>query len=677
MKIQDRKNYRIKLRNHLLTCHWLVATCIILASCRDSTSIELELNSLFSNHMVLQQEDKVSIWGLYSPGKEVVISASWGSSSTVIPNENGEWIANLSTPEAGGPYEISVNSQDTSITLEDVMVGEVWIASGQSNMEMPLTGYLPAEPIQNYEEEIAQADYIDIRMFTVKKNMSPTKLNEITGEWQVCFPDYASGFSATGYFFARSLNRQLGEPIGIIHSSWGGTEAEAWTSKEGLERFPDFIEEIEAFDANEIQSWVDAFDLVAKPETLEEFEELKSGDDDMALPDYVDDSWTNATLPHDGCKANDFIRGTVDSFYLNGIFWYRKTIQLKDVDSDYHLSIGAIDDADVIYVNGIKVGSTMGWQTNRIYEVPASILQEGSNVIAIRQYDSGGGSAIVGPMFLSNGNGQNINLEGTWKALFYADLSIEGILIYGEEHQERLKERPRSIYLGPNQLASSLFNAMIHPLIPYGLRGAIWYQGESNVGRSLQYETLFPAMITDWRNHWGKEFPFYFVQIAPFSYGSGLSPALRDAQRKSLKTPATGMAVAMDIGESESIHPANKQDVGYRLALLALDKDYGLDVVSSGPLYKDHIIDGDKIVVAFDHKGSGLWAKSTPLTSFEIAGADKKFMPAMASIVDDKVEVRNEAIERPVYVRYGWSDFLLASLFNKEGLPASSFTTDQ
>ena len=253
--------------------------------------------------------------------------------------------------------------------------------------------------------------------------------------------------------------------------------------------------------------------------------------------------------------------------------------------------MGVIDDADITYINGHKVGSMMSWNENRIYTVPSDVMKEGENTIVIKQLDGGGGSAVKGPMLLESENGETINIEGEWRALFYGDIKGRSIIKYGFEFQDQLKNRPELVNTaGPNELASSLYNGMIHPLIPYGIKGAIWYQGESNVGRADQYEKLFPAMINDWRKYWGYDFPFYFVQIAPFSYGNELSPALRDAQRKSLTTPNTGMAIAMDIGTSKSIHPGNKQDVGKRLALLALDKDYEYDIISSGPLYKLSLI---------------------------------------------------------------------------------------
>ena len=658
--------------------------CTLLFSCqftkkKEVVKKQLIMNSLFSDNMVLQQQEEVAFWGTYSPGQKVSVSTSWGKENNVIADEQGKWSQKLSTPKAGGPYEISIITNDSTILFKNVLIGEVWIAAGQSNMAMPLTGFLPYEPVANYQEEIANAKYPTIRMFTVEKNTSPSKLDRVKGDWQVCFPTTADKFSATGYFFARKLQQELAIPIGIIHTAWGGTEAEAWTSKEGLKDFPEFIKEIEAFDVIKITNWTNQFASKPKPNSLEELEQFDLQDEQISNPQFDDSKWAVIDLPHEGCLSKDFIPATNTDQFLNGAFWYRKTVQIEDMDSEYQLHIGSIDDGDVTYINGHKIGATLNWSEKRKYSIPKSLLQKGKNTVAIKQLDTGGGSAISGPIYLENKRGDKISLEGAWSGLFYGDLSSQDLIIYGLDHQDKLKDKPLVINSGPNDLSSSLFNGMLNPLIPYTIKGAIWYQGESNVGRAEQYEKLFPAMIKDWRAHWQKEFPFYFVQIAPFSYrgdSENKSADLRDAQRKTLTLSKTGMASTMDIGKSKSLHPDNKQDVGIRLALLALDKDYGVNVVSSGPLYKSHTIIKNKILLEFDHIGSGLMAKNAQLESFEIAGADKQFVAATAKIVEDKIEVVATTIDQPVYARYAWKDFIVGSLFNKEGLPASSFTTE-
>jgi len=655
----------------------VLAGITLLFSCQPSVKKELMLNPLFSNHMVLQEQEEVAFWGEYSAEKEVSVKASWGAEQTVSSDKEGTWNLTLSTPEAGGPHEITIETRDSTITLVDVMVGEVWLASGQSNMEMSLSGYMPLEPIDNYKEEIENAKYPEIRTFNVLKEISSSKKENVIGEWLVCSPETAGDYSATGYFFARKIHKELNVPVGIIHASWGGTEAEAWISKEGLNEFPEMLREIESFDEEFIETWVKQFDQIPVSFSMEDFEKLDLGDSEILRNDFDDTEWPKVTVPHENCLSTEFIPDVESSFSLNGVFWYRNKFNIKNVSSDYVLYMGAIDDGDITYINGHKVGSMWIWNENRIYTVPSDIMKEGENTIVIKQFDGGGGSSVKGPMFLENENGESINIEGEWRALFYGDIRGRSIIKYGFEFQDQLKKRPELVNMaGPNELASSLYNGMIHPLIPYTLKGAIWYQGESNVGRAKQYQKLFPAMINDWREQWNHEFPFYFVQIAPFFHGNELSPALRDAQRRSLITSNTGMAVTMDIGDSISIHPGNKQDVGDRLARLALANDYGADIVASGPLYKSHTVSGNKIILEFDFSGGGLKTVESGLSGFEVAGDDRVYVPAIAKILEEKIEVFATTVSEPKYVRYAWRDYIVGTLFNKEGLPGSPFTSE-
>jgi sialate O-acetylesterase len=344
------------------------------------------------------------------------------------------------------------------------------------------------------------------------------------------------------------------------------------------------------------------------------------------------------------------------------------------------LNIGAIDDMDATYVNGQKIGGLAGtgfWNVPREMTIPKSLLLQGSNTIAIRAIDTGGPGVVSGPMTLSTSASDIISIEGSWKYQLIAEIFMGKFYVY--DLQTDISERPNVFRFHPN-LPSVLFNGMIHPLVPYTIRGAIWYQGESNVGRDEQYRRLFPAMIEDWRKQWRYDFPFYFVQIAPFIYNSNpteqVSQKLRDAQRYSLKVDKTGMVVSLDIGNPTNIHPANKQDVGKRLAGLALANDYRKDLIASGPLYRQVEKSGNKLIVEFDHVGSGLVASNRGLLGFEIAGSDKNYISAVAKIVDNKVEVSNPSVTSPEFVRYAWRDNSVASLFNLEGLPASTFTSE-
>ena len=638
---------------------------------------ELSLNNLFSDHMVLQRNAGGAFWGRYIPNETVTVTGSWGNEISGDADADGNWILNLATPDAGGPYEVTVSTQDTSFTYNDVLIGEVWLASGQSNMEMPLAGWPPNDPINNSAQEIASADYPSIRMFTVKRNFTMEPTTEFDGSWLHASPDTAEVFSATAYFFARRLHQELNVPIGIIHSSWGGTVAEAWTSSERLSDLGDFDEALTIFDnpnwKKDTEDWFGKWTQKAIPSNDTEWTALDLDDANVANPNFDDAAWEKINLPNRYDKVGDV--------ELDGAFWFRKTITLDEVSGEYTLKLGAIDDKDVTYVNGQRVGSTNSHLAQRSYAVPSELLKVGENTLAIRAIDTGGPGSISGDVVeLSSTSGQRHSLEGSWSMLPLAEIYDGQMNVYSTESSS-LSERPNIQAIHANT-PTVLYNAMINPLIPYTIKGSIWYQGESNVRRAEQYTRLFPTMIQDWRSRWDSDFPFYFVQIAPYKYHGGSdvsqdpSQRLRDAQRRSLSLENTGMVVTMDIGNINNIHPANKQDVGSRLAGLALSKDYGKDLVSSGPLYKSHETVDGKIRLAFDSVGTGLMASDTGLANFEIAGADGIFTPATALIDGDRIVVSAHGIADPREVRYAWRDKVVASLFNKEGLPASSFTTE-
>ncbi|MCE7991366.1 MAG: sialate O-acetylesterase [Roseivirga sp.] len=651
----------------------------VLVSC-DSKSVDsLALSPLFSDHMVLQQKESVAIWGESGANQTVTISGSWGSEVEGEADENGHWQLIIPTPAAGGPFEVQVSTRDSTIKIADVMIGEIWLASGQSNMEMPLKGWPPNDIIQNSAEEISNAAYPDIRMLTVQRNLTANPINSITGSWEVTSPQTAGDFSATAYFFARKLHQQLNIPIGIIHSSWGGTPAEAWASKSKLTSLRDFDKALESLGNSASQQatndWFAKWETVSIPNTEDDWNNISFADEQASQADFDDSKWSEAELPG---RFDELGSGEID-----GAIWLRKKFTITNLDTEYTLDIGAIDDMDATYVNGQKIGGLGGpgyYNVKREYTVPTSILKEGENVIAIRAIDTGGPGAVNGPITLSSGSGEKIDLNGTWKSRPVAEI-YQGKFYSYTLDENGFEARPDIRKLSSGT-PSVLFNAMINPLLPYTIKGAIWYQGESNVGRATQYERLFSAMIEDWRERWNNDFPFYFVQIAPFRYHTGpiendQSQKLRDAQRKTLSTINTGMVVTMDIGNYTNIHPANKQDVGARLAGLALANDYGKDLIASGPLYRSHRVDGNKIIVEFDHVGSGLDIVKGRLSGFEIAGENKDFISVKAFVVDNTVEVYHPSIQKPMYVRYAWKDRGIPTLFNKEGLPASSFSTEK
>ena len=643
-----------------------------------SVKNSLKLNALFSDHMVLQQSANVSFWGACTPNETLSVKGSWGSKSTTIVDSKGYWKLDLETPEAGGPFTVEIQTKFHKKSLVDIMIGEVWLASGQSNMEMTLNGWPPNDIIDSSEEEIQKADYSDIRMFTVQKQLSLNPTRTFKGSWKVSSPETAGEFSASAYFFARRLHRTLKVPIGIIHSSWGGTSLEAWTSKEQVKKIGDFdriLNTITSVDPQkEASDWFSKWKSIAVPVGDKQWDQLVVYDSQFKQVDYDDSRWNQVYLPaqFDAINNEDF----------DGVMWFRKTVHILDLRSDYTLEIEAIDDMDVIYVNGNKVGGFAGANysnSKRAYKVSKRLLNKGANTIAIRAIDVGGPGTIKGPMLLISDSGSKISLTGYWSYRMAAEIHKGKLYLYGTG-QLNLNDKAAIFKVNP-KLPTVLFNAMIYPLIPYTIKGAIWYQGEENVGRAEQYKQLFPAMISDWRERWNYDFPFYFVQIAPFQYHQenntslDQSQKLREAQRSTLNTKNTGMVVTMDIGNFNNIHPSNKQGVGKRLAGLALANEYGKQIVASGPLFKSIKRRGEILVVNFAEIGSGLISKGA-LRGFEIAGLDMIYKIAEANIVNNTIELSASAVSNPKYARYGWSDQPVPSLFNREGLPASSFTSE-
>ena len=504
------------MRNIVKTASVLILVLFILSSCTifKSPATNVKVQSLFTDNMVIQKGANVPVWGTADPGGKVSVAIN-GQKKTTVVLEDSTWRIDLDPMEYGGPYQMDIIAAET-IPIAHVLVGEVWIASGQSNMQWTVSRS------NNPEEEIAAANYPNIRLFQHERvmNWGPQKKVSCDG-WQVCSPETIEEFSAVAYFFGRHLNKELDVPIGLIHTSWGGTPAEAWTSAASLKLLAD----------------------------------------------------------------------------------YAPLIEQMETDSNYVANLEAE------------------------YETE---LQEWQKLEASGAKD--------------------------------------------------LPRKPRQP-LHPHR-PTVLYNAMINPLIPYAIKGAIWYQGESNAGRAFQYRSLFSTMITDWRTQWQQgDFSFYFVQLANFKARKTIPvdddwAELREAQTLALGLANTGMAVTIDIGEADDIHPRNKQDVGKRLALNALKKDYGIEIVYSGPMYKAMAIEGSNVRLSFDSIGQGLFAKDGDLVGFAIAGKDSSFTWAEAKIDGETVVVNSPYVENPIAVRYAWASNPLCNLFNKDGLPASPFRTD-
>jgi sialate O-acetylesterase len=645
---------------------------LILLSASIGARGEVRLPAIISDNMVLQQQTKVRIWGNANPGEHVVVTLQQKSSSTVA-DKQGHWETSLATGKAGGPVELTVKG-DNLITIRNVLIGEVWLCSGQSNMEWPLINTFGGT------ETVAQAKYPEIRLFTVEKHTSATPLTDVVGHWVVTTPEEAAHFSAVGYFFGRELYQQLKVPVGLIHSSWGGTPAEAWTSHEGMLSSPELKPILDRYESS-LNAMPQAKEAYAR--ALAEWEEknlyIDSGNKGEALgyadPAFAAADWSKMELPKQIETAG---------LLMDGAIWFRKVLDLPEswTGKELVLNLPPIDDHDVTYFNGTKVGSIgretpNSYSVPRKYVVPGSLVRSGRNVIAVRVFDSAGeggfspgGAMSLGPAGAAES--EVISLRGVW------DYKVEVAL---EPKHPDWATRPEAVGVGNQNSPSVLYNAMIAPLVPFAIRGVVWYQGESNAGRAYQYRTLFPIMIRDWRKAWGSAFPFYFVQLANW-HAHKSEPdesdwaELREAQMMTLREPQTGMAVIIDVGDAIDLHPRNKLDVGRRLAQWALADTYRRQVTPSGPLFERYTIEGDKVRIHFKY-GAGLkTSDGGPVQGFAIAGEDRRFVWADARIEGDTVVVSSSKVLKPMAVRYGWADNPLANLYNRAGLPASPFRTD-
>lgn len=661
---------------------YLVILALIVNCSKQKTFIELP--SLISDNMVIQQNSNIKIWGKASPNTLIKLESSWGEAGETKSDNNGKFEYSIKTPEAGGPYTLSIGVKDSVVKISNILSGEVWLCSGQSNMEMPLAGWPPGDPINNSDAEIASANYPKIRLFTVPKIISEITRESTNGKWSECTPDIVKNFSATGYFYGKELHKELEVPIGLINSSWGGTPAEAWTSKEKLYNLQDFREQLNQLEGaeenlKEFYTWLLNFDSdTIYNDDSSYWKDLVIHDEGLESVDYNDELWLKMNLP-ELWEKEDRIG------YFDGIVWFRKTISVpfEMVGKNLTLSLSAIDDMDFVYVNGQYIGGIQKpgfWQTIREYKVPKGIIHEGENTVAVKVIDpqGGGGFSNRPDKFKLSSNDQSVSLVGEWKYLPLAQVYNGKVYKFSYENTDTLNLKKPSIYINQNT-PTVLYNAMINPLINYRIKGAVWYQGEANVGRAKQYAELLPTMIESWRAAWkNPDMPFYYVQIAPWNYGDPTAPSsaeLREAQRVTQKVLNTGMAVTLDIGDLVTIHPGNKQDVGKRLALLSLANTYQKDVIALGPTYKSMKVKDNKAILDFNNIGEGLVLQESKVPVFEIAGEDMKFVKAKASINGNTVEVYSPSVKNPAAVRYGWANYTEATLFNSAGLPASSFST--
>jgi len=649
------------------SCRVLPLLCVVLTiGFSNCLFAEVTLPAVISSNMVLQQKATPAIWGTAGAGKTVTVQTSWNKRTYQAKADvSGNWKISVSTPSFGGPYTIRVSEENT-ITLENVLIGDVWLCSGQSNMEMPLAGW---GKILNYEQEIANASHPDIRLLQaihVTANQPITDLKIRNNGWDVCSPETVAEFSSVAYFFARELYEKTKIPIGLIHSSWGGTIAEAWTSYETLQQLPDFAAAAQKIKAtpNVDQKAFEQLFADWNQQRLAADKGIVNGKAIWAATGLNTADWK--TMPVPGLVEENGLPG------FDGVIWFKRSVSIPEnwPAEDLTLNLGPIDDDDITWFNGEQIGATNGWNKERIYIIPARLLKKGTNDLTVRVTDNSNAGGIYGTpaqLFIRNGTGQRIELPGNW--LYKVPYALKDL--------PPAPQNPNN----PNR-PTVLYNAMINPIINYTIKGAIWYQGESNAGRAYQYRTLFPAMIKDWRSKFSSgNFPFYFVQLANFMKradqpGPSAWAELREAQLMTTQLANTGMATIIDIGDAKDIHPKNKQEVGRRLALIALNRDYKKNIEYSGPRYRTQKINGDRIVLTFDHS-AGMKAGEGKLTGFAIAGADQKFYWADAEISGNTIVVKASEVKKPVAVRYAWADNPDANLVNGAGLPASPFRTDQ
>lgn len=632
----------------------------------EETSAGLRLPRVFGDHMVLQRGVAVPVWGWGTSGSKVTVSVA-GRTAFTKCGTNGRWKLTVPPMPPGGPHEMTVES-DSKLLLKDVLIGDVWFASGQSNMAWPVSKTVDAN------KEIAAADLPSVRLLQVQRTTSAVPLDDLTSTtaWTVCSPKTAGVFSAVAYFFGRDLHKHLNVPVGLIHSSWGGTAAEAWTSRGGLQQLPGFAERLkmtptttEAWEKakrtfkDRLQLWFDSFDK--KDPGLTGKVRWYADECDLA-------GWKDANLP-----------ATLRALGANskGTFWFRKTFDVPEDWSkkDIKLGLCVIDEVDKTWVNGQLVGSKDTAYYKREYVLKAGTVRPGTNTLTVRVLNATGDGGFAGQpddMFLACPRGEKttVSLAGAWK---------------WREGWQTARPAARPVDPASPHMPATLFNGMVAPVIPFAIKGAIWYQGENNAPRAFEYADLFCTMIKDWRRAWQLgDIPFLFCQLANYD-ASRMNvpdyawPELREAQNSALSLPKVGMAVTIDIGNPNDIHPTNKQEVGRRLQLAARSVAYDESLVYSGPIYRAGSlkIEKNKATVSFDHVGGGLAIQTgKELKGFEVAGNDRRFRPAEAEIAGNMVIVLCHEIAEPVAVRYGWSNSPVCTLKNKEGLPASPFRTD-
>ena len=621
---------------------WLsVVGLLLLAGCERATT-PVTLPAMISDNMVFQRDAPLPLWGQTLPNAKVRVGFQNKSYRTKA-DADGNWSLLLDSYAAGGPYELTINET----TLKNILIGDVWVCSGQSNMEWPLT------EASNCAQVLAGGGNSNVRLFMVE-NMRATEVQSDVvsyDRWQVSTPETMEPFSAVGYLFADEVQKTQHVPIGIIGSEWGGSPIEVWMRK-GL-----FDRERQDEQAEKNAAWIAGqLELKAWQAEIDRLDNERLGGVDVTASNYDASDWQELSMPA-------YWEGQIFPEY-DGIVYLRKDFTLEEIPTSATITVGCVDDKDETYINGIKVGSGEGYNKTRVYNIPDRVLNQGSNAIVIRVIDNGGNGGIrpMESLFGLNCDGVRLSLAGTWlakKSLPFADFPPSPRVPHWED--------------------SHLYNAMIAPLTRMPIKGVIWYQGESNVWDAAAYKSNFEAMVGDWRTRWGVgDFPFLYVQLANFKVMGEEDEKwaeLRQSQLENLSIANTAMAVTIDIGDPGDIHPTNKKDVAHRLALGAQKMAYGKAVVHTGPLFQSAKLEGGRVLVSFDGVGGGLKSRSSViLNNFELADAQGRWHSSEARIEGDKVAIASPKVKNPVAVRYAWSSSPeRVNFYNAEGLPASPF----
>lgn len=622
----------------------------------------VKLPAYMGDNMVLQQNTEITIPGVTAPGAKVTVTPSWGNPVKAIADAQGNFSVTLPTPAAGGPLSIVFDDGD-KVTIDNILAGEVWICSGQSNMEMPLAGW---GQVKDFQTEIAMSHNPDIRLLQVHKNISSAPLETIEfngGGWMECNPVTVPNFSAVAYFYARELADKLGVPVGVIDTTWGGTSLEAWTPLEYLEGVPGFEGEVADLKAG--GNDVDKTRRLSEAR-YNEWKKLLSSDSRAASKDVYhggEEGWGKIALP--GNWEASVLPG------VDGIVYLQRVIDIPAswAGKEMTLHFPGIDDEDVTYFNGKEIARGWGWDTQRNYTVPADMVKGGKSLITIVVTDTGGEGGIYGDAakMYAECVGERLPLTGEWDYMLASDFS---------------KFPPAPLTSGSNNYPTVLYNAMVNPIRNFPVKGAIWYQGCNNVGRDAQYADMFPKMVKGWRDKLSNpDMPFYFVQLAGYLAPRYCQPesewaALRNAQLSVLNLDNTGVAAAIDLGNPGDIHPKNKQEVARRLSLLALNKTYGQNVACEAPVCTAAKASGDKMILTFN---APVHATSAAALGFIIGDKDGKWQAAKAVISADgkTVTLTAPGVKKPVAARYDWADYPNGNLYSADNLPVVPFATDK